>query len=788
MGRRNVVFLKQSTAARAEHCLGVLLTLAMTFLLLGRSLAMGRELLIANPVRPAVRAALPELGLPFVANDGQLEESVQYYARTFAGPVFVTRAGEVVYSLPGRLQAAGAEPVAGSLGPASRRWGEGPSGWTLVERFSGGHAVPRGDEPAPTNVSSFIGSEPARWRPRVATYASVNLGQVWPGVEVSLLAHGRSVEKVYVLAPGASAEVIQMEVAGALSLRLATDGALVATTGSGEVMFAAPVAYQEREGERIPVEVGYRLAGQGYGFQLGSHEPDSPVVIDPLLQATYLGGASDDFGYALAVAASDVFVAGFTYSLDFPGTAGGAQASNASAGHTDAFIARLDLGLSTLTQATYLGGSAEDLVYSLAVSGTDIYVAGATTSTDLPATAGGPQPSFGGGIIDGFVARLDLGLTALSQVTYLGGSGNEYGWSIALAGNDVYVGGDTSSTDFPQTAGGAQSLSQGWDAFVSRFNAELTALSQSTYYGGSASDYGKAIAVRGSDVYVTGLTTGSDLPGTAGGAQPAVAGYSDAFVARFNLGLTSLSQATYLGGATAGDEGKAIAVTGSNVYVTGQTASTDFPASAGGAQPTAGGQSDGFVASLNLGLTSLSQATYLGGGSTDYVYAIAATGTDVFVAGTTNSTDFPATAGGVQEIYGANSDAFIARLLPDLTTFRQATYLGGGSADFGRAMALVGTEVYLVGDTAGGFPGTSGGAQPSFGGGGGDAFVAWLTSDLTGSNATPTPTQTAAPTPTSTPLGAVPAVAPRSLFTLLIATAVCLAVLGRRLRGMRGES
>jgi len=620
----------------------------------------------ATPSESEVRAKLGGLDLPFIANDGQVDARVAFYAKTFAGTVFVTTRGEIVYSLPGLAK--DRKEHSAELRPATLRRDEpqkrGP-GWTLVERFSGGKARPRAGVRSETNVSYFLGSDPARWRPRVATYGNVGLGEVWPGIEVSLRAHGRNVEKLYRVAPGASPERIRMEVAGALSLRVGEDGALVATTALGEVSLRAPVAYQMREEGRVAVEVTYRLAGSGYGFEVGPYDPRYPVVIDPLLQATYLGGSDGDGAYALSVTGSEVFVAGNTQPTDFPGTAGGAQGSHGG-GALDAFVARLNLGLTSLSQATYLGGSSYDTARALSVTGSEVFVAGGTWSTDFPGTAGGAQGSFGG-TEDAFVARLNLGLTSLSQATYLGESSHNEAYALAVTASEVFVAGWTSSTNFPGTAGGAQGSYGGGtlDAFVARLNLGLTSLSQATYLGGSNNDGAYALAVTGSEVFVAGETESTNFPGTAGGAQGSFGGYRDAFVARLNLGLTSLSQATYLGGGN-NDWASHLAVTGSEVFVVGQTESTNFPGTAGGAQGSLGSYADAFVARLDSTLTSLSQATYLGGSSDEYAWALSVTASEVFVAGWTSSPDFPETAGGAQGSRRGPSDAFVARLTSDL--------------------------------------------------------------------------------------------------------------------------
>jgi hypothetical protein len=702
----------------------------------------------APPTTAEVAEQLNHLAVPFVENAGQSDPRVAYYAPTFAGTVFVTGAGEVVYALP----------AAGHRAQAARLE-EPASGWTLTESFVDGHPMPVGAHPAATHLSVFVGDDRARWQPDVASYADVALGAVWPGISVTLAAHGKQVEKVFTVEPGAVPDRIRVRVAGAQALAVAADGALVAHTGVGDVRLTPPVAYQEIAGTRRMLPAQYAISGDEYGFRVSGYDPTLPVVIDPLLQATPLGGSGDDQAFTLAIGpAGDVYVAGSTASFNFPGTGPGAQPR--FGGSTDAFIARLTDDLTGFEEATFLGGSGDDIAIRLAIAPTtgDVYVVGLTSSANFPGTSGGAQSALAGANLanplDGFVARLNASLTSLEQATYLGGSGNRdtvNAIAIAPATGNVYVAGPTNSGDFPGVTGGAQSIPGGGvvDTFVARLNAGLTTIGQATFFGGDGEDrpFAMAIAPTTGDVYVTGRTDSIDLPGTTGGAESQVGGIQDGFVARLNASLTALRQATYLGG-TAGETGDALAIapTTGEVYVAGSTSSPDFPGTAGGAQSVIAqrvigdGTTDVFVARLSADLTSLDQATYLGGNCPagaslcrDLPVAMRLTTSDVYVAGVTDSTNFPGTVGGAQSTPGGASDAFVARLSTDLTALHQATYLGGVNQDGAQDLAIAPTtgDVYIAGFTASPvFPGTAGGAQGAFGGGNLDAFVARLSADL----------------------------------------------------------
>ena len=678
---------------------------------------------------PGARLHLAGLSVPFLARADGDDPRVAFAARTSEGAVFVTRDGQLVHSLRGAPPTPRA--AASARGAASRPHSRG---WSLTESLVGAHAEPRGAAASATRISRFVGNDPAHWEPAAQAFDRVTLGEAWPGIVVDVTARAGAVEKLFTVAPHADARRIAVRVRGAQRLARSADGALVAHTGLGPVTLTAPSAWQDIDGARRPVPVAYTLAGDRYGFALGDYDRAHPVVIDPLLQSTYLGGSGGDVAWATAVDANgDVFVAGSTGSFNFPGTAGGAQAAAAANG--DAFVARLNRNLTTLVQATYLGGGGGDVAQALAIDSTGaVLVAGSTTSVNFPGTAGGAQASPGGGG-DAFVARLSHDLAQLLQSTYVGGSALDQGFALAVQpGGSVYVAGGTSSVNFPATAGGAQPVRAGaGDAFVAKLDATLTQLARATYLGGSGSDTAYALARDGTGaIFVAGNTGSTNFPGTGGSAQPVAGGGGDAFVAQLAGDLVTLVKATFLGGAGA-DFAYALALdAGGAVLVAGETASTNFPGTAGGAQPVRGGASDAFVARLDRTLATLMRATYAGGLSDDVANALAVDGTGaVFIAGNTLSTQFPGTAGGAQAGPGGNGDAFAARFDATLAKLVQSTYLGGSGLDQAFALAVDARgKAYVAGGTSStNMPKSAGGAQ-SAPGGNGDAFAAMLTSSL----------------------------------------------------------
>lgn len=410
-----------------------------------------------------------------------------------------------------------------------------------------------------------------------------------------------------------------------------------------------------------------------------------------------------------------------------------------------------------LLRNTYYGSTGLESAFGTAraADGT-YYITGMTNSTDLPGVNGGVQPAYGGGSHDIFVAHFSADLHRLLQATYLGGTGDDRGYAVAISPSTryVYVVGSTKSSGFPFTAGSAQARYGGnGDTVVIELTANLTH-ARATYLGGSGDDtpdlesknpdqeIAIAIAPDSGAVYVSGITTSVDFPHVEGGAQPAYGGGSaDGYVAALSPDLKTFIQATYLGG-SGPDAPYALAVSPVfGVYVAGSTQSSDFPGTAGGAQATFGGVRDAFVAHLDPGLQGYVESTYLGGTRIDDGRSIAVDDTSgiVYLAGNTLSRNVPFTDFGAQPTYGGGGDGFVAALSPDLSTVSNASYLGGTGLDLARPSSLVVNpvdgEVYVAGTTTSqDFPSTAGGVQsnyPGLGNNGYDSFISEFTPDLT---------------------------------------------------------
>lgn len=328
-----------------------------------------------------------------------------------------------------------------------------------------------------------------------------------------------------------------------------------------------------------------------------------------LLYSTYLGGFAGNDGYGIAVdAEQNAYVTGCTNSSHFP-TVNAFQSS--LAGPPDAFVAKLNPLGNALVYSTYLGGAIPnnppvtygcDCAYGISVDASgQAYVTGETASRDFP-TVNPFQATIGTGY-DGFVTKLNAAGNHLVYSTYLGGNNDDLCYGNAIDNEDhLYVCGGTLSTNFPTVNPYQASLRGSQDAFVTKFNTGGNGLIYSTYLGGSSWDFGQGIDIDDEGyAYVTGFTSSTNFP-TANPLQATNAGGEDAFLTKLTLSGNVLRYSTYFGGG-ADDGGRAVATDHyGNVYVEGNTSSSNFPITPGAYDPSFNGAYDAvdcFVAMIS---------------------------------------------------------------------------------------------------------------------------------------------------------------------------------------------
>lgn len=521
----------------------------------------------------------------------------------------------------------------------------------------------------------FIGNDPKKWSTNVANYAKVKYESIYPGIDLIYYGNQRQLEYDFVVAVGADPSLIHFDVVGAQRILPDDRGDLVLQTDAGELRWRKPVVYQERNGVRREVDGRYVIQRDRIRFEVAGYDSKLPLTIDPtLVYSTYLGGSGSDTGMHVAVdSAGNAYVSGETFSTDFP-TQNPLQTTSHGGG--DAFVAKLNPSGSALVYSTYLGGSGEDYARAIALdSSNNAYVTGFTQSGDFP-TLNALQPSYGGGFSDNFVAKLDATGSHLVFSTYLGGSALEQGLGIAVdSAGSAYVVGETESQDYPA---------------VNPLRACF-----------------------------------------------ATFGERDGFVSKLSPAGNSLIYSTCLGG-TGEDQALGIAVdSAGDAYVGGDTYSSDFPVTATAFQSLRNGPQDGFVSELNPAGNGLIYSTYLGGSSSEGVMGLALDpSNNVYVNGSTASTDFPVTSGTVQGTYGGGaSDSFVSKLNTSRSgaaSLVYSTYLGSSGDDYGLGIAADASgDAYLTGSTTSlNFPLVNS-LQPAYGGGASDAFVTELNPQAT---------------------------------------------------------
>jgi hypothetical protein len=697
------------------------------------------------------RSTYGQLPLTFEANRGQTDPQVKFLSHGKGYTAFLTAGGLVLSLRPVEVpQDAHILTVSAANRPQ-------PPRTTLELRLVGAAQTSTviGEDPQPGKVNYFFGNNPAKWRTNVPTYARVRCKNVYPGIDLVYYGSHHELEYDFEISPGADPNKIQFEVKGARQIRIDGQGNLVLQTGSGELRFKSPIIYQEAQDQRIAVDGRYRLRDSAHvTFRVSHYERNKALVIDPVLvYSTYLGGSGNDQPRGIAVdSAGDVYIAGFTDSVDFPG----ATLGSLPAAATHVFVAKLDATGSHLVYADYLGGNSQDYGYALALdSANDVYVTGSTASSDFPVV--NPFQGTYPGAFNTFLSKISPDGSALLYSTYLGGNGSDIPSGIAVdSSGDMILGGYTSSTNFPvanayqPTVSPNQGGMYGDYGFLTKFTPDGSSLIYSTYLGGNSNVplncggtpcwpqpvsavNGMALDAAG-NAYAAGITNTYNFPVTSGAylttdstqlnstvgfvskfnesgalqystyfyessglltninaiatdasgaayvtgiaisdgsfpltstsiCDPAVYGWGCgyAFVTKFDPTGSTLSYSTFLGPNNYASPAALLVDANNDAYVLASTSSNSFGTI--NAIESFNSGNDFLLTEIDPSGTSELWATYLGGNLDDNAAAIASDSKgNLYVTGFTSSTDFPATQGAFQNTSAGNTDAVVLKI------------------------------------------------------------------------------------------------------------------------------
>lgn len=389
-----------------------------------------------------------------------------------------------------------------------------------------------------------------------------------------------------------------------------------------------------------------------------------------LLALTFIGGSDNDSVDALFVDNSGmVYVAGETLSSDFPTSVGAYDTTYNGGG--EIFVAKLDSNLGMLFSSTYIGGSLSDQCQAMTLNDDgNIFLAAETESPDFPVTASAFDNTHNGSV-DTVIVKLDGDLTNILASSFLGGSDDEDTEGIFIS-NNIYVAGSTMSADFPVTNGAYDATyNGGTDSFVSILDSNLEALLASTFIGGSNSDAIISLTVDNNGIiYAVGGSWSPDFPTTPGSYDTSHNGGEDPFVVKLDSNLLSLISSTFIGGSFPSDEpASSLAMDNNgNVYIAGLTLSTDYPTTLGAYDTSHNGIVDAFISKLNADLDTLLASTFLGGSDFDGAVVTLDDSGTVYVAGLTQSPDFPTTIRTYDTSFNGGGDIFVSKFDSDLTT------------------------------------------------------------------------------------------------------------------------
>ena len=577
------------------------------------------------------------------------------------------------------------------------------SSQTVVKSHWIGGTSPQTLAPAnllPGVANYYGGTDRSRWIAGVPTYAQLRLVDLYPGIDLVYYGNLTELEYDLVVAPGADTRRLGLSFEHG-SPRLDKAGNLILDSGGTSFLQHRPVAYQEIGGKRTAVSARYVIADDGdVRFDVGTYDRSRPLVIDPTIawvRAFVSGSVGSINVFAVAVdSAGSAWITGSTNATDLP-TANPYQSSpgNSQCCTSDAYVTKLSPDGATVLFSTYFGGSESDAASSIALDGSgNAVITGWTGSSNFPVTASGLQRAYHGGA-DAFVAKFGAS-GGLLWSTYFGGTQYDAGTGVAIdSSGNVYVTGVTSSTDLIIKGGFQQTSKAVSGGFVAKLAPDGGSVVFSTYLSGSSFDSPNAIALGpGNTVFVAGTTKSTDFP-TANPYQATGGGGTGS--SGFLTKLAASGGSLIYSTFLAGGVGQpATQIAALDVDPSGAAYVTGL--SGGGLplkNPSQSATAGVYLTKFSADGASLVYSTYLGGGEGAGI-RVDSTGSAV-VVGSTDASNFP-TVGAFRSLL-IGTDAFVTQFnASGGITF--SSFLGGSSDDGAEGVALDASgNIYVTGYT-----------------------------------------------------------------------------------------
>ena len=526
-------------------------------------------------------------------------------------------------------------------------------------------------DPSSSYFNFFKGNDQKKWTSEVHSYSEAILKNFYQGIDFKISGINNEVKYEFIVQKNSDPSQIILDYSGQKKIQIDNKGNLILETDLGKVIEEKPVAYQLINGQRKEVKCRFILKDNEVRFYLGNYDPNAPLIIDPILVfATYNGANSDNFGMT-ATYGNDgtAYTAGTIYGNDYPAPdvlaydiQSNFVAGAIGYGISDVFVSKYSSDGSAMLWGTFIGGGdntqGTETVHSLICDqNNNVYMMGATSSSDFPITSNSFQQVHSGGTAaqftfngitfsnqgtDIYVVKISSNGHNLLNSTFVGGSGNDgvnynplslpYNSAAAYSAlssnygdqfrgeimldenNNILIASTSRSTDFPIVNAFQSVNAGGQDGIVFKLASNFQSLLFSTYYGGSSDDACYSVKIdTANQIVFSGGTQSTDLPGTVGAYSPIYnGGITDGFVVKLNSTGLGIQKATYLGKNNY-DQAFFVEIDkNNNIYVLGQSVGGTFPVvNATFSNPN----SSNFIIELNSNLTSNIASTVFGNGS-----------------------------------------------------------------------------------------------------------------------------------------------------------------------------
>lgn len=600
------------------------------------------------------------------------------------------------------------------------------------------NVVPEGNYKQEAYYNYFIDNDKSKWASFVALYNEVVIKNIYDGIDIRYYFDEGSLRYDYIVHPGANPKQIQFNMEGADQISLNNAGEIVINTTIGETKQTELYSYQNLQHKKQTIQSFFKkLNSKTFAIALGTYDNSKPLIIDPLVFATFLGCSfADDTKDVATDQSNNIVMVGITTCAQmFPTTLGSYRPTAPIFNYTgkQVVISKLSSNGDSLIFSTFLGAICDSELPSVVLDSIgNVYIGGEVkVGSSFPTTLGcydsiNAYPTSGFPTnytaYDGFITKLNSTGSALVYSTFFGGGWAESIKDIAIdnLGNAYVIG---TGGSIPTTIGSYDISTSG--GFLAKLNPSGSALVFCTSFKATPrsiaiDNFGNAIiAGNASNSLIT--TSGSYDPTYNGGGE-------DGFILKFNNIGSSLVFSTFIGGTNAEYINSVKTDSLGTIYFAGYTYSGNFPTTLNAYDSSWNGGTDIVLGKLNSTGSNLSYSTFIGTTGYDYGNAVAIDNTgNMHLTGYTSSANYPTTTGSFDRSFnGGYSDVLFTKLNNTGSQIMYSTYLGGQSSDEAKQIVFDNNKnIIIAGNTSSNnFPVTAGAFDTDTNSSGGDIFIA----------------------------------------------------------------